>query len=147
VLAILVPVLLFGIIFVAVTVGFRDFPVLYVVAFAVLTTATFVTPYIQAKRTYRRHEFLREPMVYRFMPEGIHLEGRTFSADMAWSIVFEVRETRTLFLIMHNPQTAWILPRRFLTIEEQDEWRDFVKAHLPNSSKQYKQGGVAGRLF
>jgi YcxB-like protein len=104
-------------------------------------------PYLGARKLYRQQAYLREPMTFDFTREGIHLGGASFSSDIAWRIVHEVRETRTLWLVYHTPQTAWILPKRFLSSTELEEWRRFVREHLPEESRQWKAGERVGRFF
>ncbi len=93
----------------------------------------FLFPYRAAKRQYRSQQYFRERILCRVSDNGFRLEGSGFSTEIAWALMHNVYETKTAFLIYHTPRLAWILPKRFFTGQHEiEDWKKFVKAHLPN---------------
>lgn len=106
----------------------------------------FAYPYLSARKHLRQQQYLQDPMTFEFGVQGMHLEGTGFRADIAWQIVHEIVETRTLFLIYHSRQTAWLLPKRCLTQTQEQEWKELATQHLPGKAK-FEKSGVAARIF
>ena len=101
-------------------------------------------PFLEARRQYRKQQYLREPLGYDFTNDGIGLTGPNFSSKIAWTLVRRVYETKTLFLIYQSSQLAWILPKHFFCEESAIEGgKSFVIGHLTKPSLFHGCGWVA----
>ena len=125
----------------------RNPGVFYVILFF-LVLLQLGLPYLGARRQYATLGFLRGPMRYHFTSERVRLEGSSFSGEIAWPLVNRVYETKRAFLIYQTPQTAWILPKRFVWGEDKEvqRWRLFVTRHL-TKPKLFRRPELLGAWF
>jgi hypothetical protein len=112
---------------------------------AVLLLIWLLLPGWLALRHYSRLQQLRERTVYRLSDFGVRADGESFKAEIAWQLVYVVRETRTMFIIYHSAQLAWLVPKRFLPSAV-----DMFRAHLQyrlSASEKYRAPGLLGSFF
>jgi hypothetical protein len=103
-----------------------------------------VTPYRGAKRLMKTSVYLSSPISYIFSSQGIHSTGTHISSDVSYEAVWNVRETKTLFLLYLNASSALVLPKRFFTDAiQQNDWRLFLEQRI--SPKRIMQSGFLAR--
>jgi YcxB-like protein len=116
----------------------------FVAGCLVLTYALTVMPYQRAKKQYAAQNYLREPVRTSFAAEGISSEGSGISSKVVWSIVKQVRETKSLFLLYYSANMALIVPKHFFEAPDQmDQWRQLVAASI--DPKLIEKRGLVGR--
>jgi hypothetical protein len=88
--------------------------------------------------------YLSSPISYIFSSQGIHSTGTHISSDVSYEAVWNVRETKTLFLLYLNASSALVLPKRFFTDAiQQNDWRLFLEQRI--SPKRIMQSGFLAR--
>jgi hypothetical protein len=103
-----------------------------------------IMPYRNARKALATQSHLREPITYVFTAETISGTGRSAQWSMAWNIVRRIRETKSLFLLYHHPNAAFVVPKRFFQgASEMDTWRQFVGTHM--DSKHIDKPGFVAR--
>jgi hypothetical protein len=103
-----------------------------------------VMPYRNAKKALIAHSYVRVPITYTFTDEVISAAGPSVCWSLAWNVMKQMRETRSLFLLYHAPNLAVIVPKRFFQrASEMQEWRQFVSTHL--GSKRIDTVGLVAR--
>jgi hypothetical protein len=110
-----------------------------------LWAALFIaSPYWNARRQRKLQQYLREPIRYHFTPDRLQLEGPHYSTEITWSLVLRVYETKTTFLIYYEPNTAWILPKRFFWNDERavQRWREFARENLTRYKRAFHAPGM-----
>ena len=104
-----------------------------------------IMPYRNARKLLATQSYLREPITYIFTAETISGAGRSAQWSIAWSVVKRIRETKSLFLLYHNPNIAVVVPKRFFqSASEIEMWRQFVLTHM--DSKRIDKPGFVARL-
>ena len=76
-------------------------PVLFVWVFPVLGSTKVV-----------RNESVKTGFKYQFSDDGINVETPLARSDVKWAAIREVIETRSAFLLLWSPTTAYIVPLR-----------------------------------
>jgi hypothetical protein len=95
-----------------------------------------ITGRLQAWRVGRNDPNVAHPLVHTLGPTGLHIGMRTLDADLKWSGVYMVRETRDMFLFYYSKNMAYYLPKRIIVPEgaavELSEWlRDRLPPEVP----------------
>ena len=101
-------------------------------------------PRIAAKKQFAAQRYLREPITYSFDPETFSGTGPSAKWSLAWDVVKQVRETKTLFVIYHASNVGVIVPKRFFPSRPvMEEWQNLLTARL--EPKQIEKPGFVGR--
>lgn len=95
--------------------------------------------YAQSKRSYKTTNSVHEPIVYTFSEGGIHIKGKSFETELQWPIVYQVKETKRLFLLYQNSLAANIVPKNaFSSKEEISALRKLIAAQ-PNMKHKLRR--------
>jgi hypothetical protein len=102
------------------------------------------TPFLAARRQFKRKECLHEPIIHVFTVEGINSSSSSVSSEVKWRIVQNVRETSRLFRLHYSSNQALIIPKRFFSSPEQIEsWRRIVETSI--APRKISKSGFIGR--
>ncbi len=101
------------------------FPVFFTVIFLVFLPAGM---YAGAKKNFRVHARLHEPVRYSFHEDNITVEGISYSDGIRWDNLRRVIELNEWFLFYQNRLVVYILPVRCLGNEGLEHLRDLVKS-------------------
>jgi hypothetical protein len=82
-------------------------PLLWVLA---LPLVSFLMTLTAARRVLRQPR-VKEGVRYRFSEAGVHVETSVSTADLLWSGVQRVRETRSMFMVFTGRANAFALPK------------------------------------
>lgn len=67
-----------------------------------------------------------------FSETGITTEDPTAATQLQWKVFFQVRETKTLFLLFSHPHYANVIPKRaFATAEDLAHFRELLARRYP----------------
>jgi hypothetical protein len=67
-----------------------------------------------------------------FSETGITTEDPTAATQLQWNVFFQVRETKTLFLLFSHPHYANVIPKRaFATAEDLAHFRELLARRYP----------------
>jgi len=98
--------------------------------------ALFFIIYPRAAMFYRSRRLLKQsPMwqgrvLYDFDDEGFTYRGPRASSLITWKAVVKWKESRNLFLIYASPNSASVLPKRFLRVPaDADALRELLRLH------------------
>jgi hypothetical protein len=84
-------------------------------------------PIWEAWREYGHHVYLREPATQIYTAAGIRSRSASISSEVSWDIFTEALETRSLFVLYYASGGAFLVPKHFLTGEDQLEaWKYLV---------------------
>jgi hypothetical protein len=102
-------------------------PLLWVLA---LPLVAFLLTLTAARRVIRQPR-LKEGVRYRFSQAGVHIETSVSTADLLWSGVQRVRETRSLFLVFTTRTNAFALPKHcFENTQDVSALRELFRAQV-----------------
>ncbi len=102
------------------------------------------TPYRGAKRLLKTSAHLSSPITYTFSTQSIHSSGIHSSSDISYDALWDVRETKNLFLLYLNATSAIVLPKRFFNDATQEkDWRLLIEERI--SPKGITRSGFLGR--
>lgn len=102
-------------------------------------------PYRNARKALASQAYLREPITYAFTAETISGAGPSAHWSIAWGVVKQIRETKSLFLLYHAPNVAVVVPKRYFQDgSEIDTSRQFVAPHL--AAKRIEKPGFVARF-
>jgi hypothetical protein len=88
-----------------------------------------VLPYWSARRQMASQKSLAEPLCLNFTPRVIRRTSPSISSEIAWSIVREIYETRSLFLVYIAVNQAIVVPKRFFRDDAAIEgWKELAKS-------------------
>ena len=128
----------FGLFFVAVGVPWQSLWLLWAVVVGLLLLQ-FIMPIVQRRqlrRLYDETPSLRSPQTYEFTDTGIVTSGGATSTTVGWDSLVEVIETDEFFLFYHTKRTAFYLPKRVVTEEEQRAaLRQLLRTHLGDRAR------------
>src|SRR5207302_2900728 len=100
-------------------------------------------PYRMAKKQFASEVIWREPATYTFQESGIQVHRPSASSDLKWTVITEVLETRTLFLLHIGKRSAIVLPKRVFTDAAQiQSWKQLLQSQLASG---VIDGGLLGR--
>lgn len=116
----------------------------FVVLFLLWAASGVVIPLQAAKRKLAGLKWLGEATTFTFEAEGIRMASASFSSETRWSVVKEVCETKSLFLLRSGEQSAITLPKRFFaSAAEIDAWKELVQAQM--KCRRVAVRGIAAR--
>jgi hypothetical protein len=93
------------------------------------------SPYRVAKRLMMTSTQFSSPITYTFSSQGIHSTGIHSSSDISYAALWSVRETKSLFLLYLNANSALVIPKRFFkNAIQQDDWRVLVEQRIAPKS-------------
>jgi hypothetical protein len=119
-------------------------PMIFLLGYSALFVV--VVPRFAAKLQVRQQPYLTEETRYVFTPEKVTAEAVSTSFSLAWSMIRDVRETRSLFLLYHSPRAAVLIPKRyFADAQAMDQWRQLVIQSAPKH--RIEKPGLIGRWF
>ncbi len=101
-------------------------------------------PYRGARRQLQTNISLTQPITSAFSSEGIHRAGSQFSSDLSYKALWEVRETKSLFLLYPGAGSAILLPKRFFNdTAQENDWRVLIETQI--APKRIAKPGLLGR--
>jgi hypothetical protein len=107
----------------------------FVIPFAALLllwiSIWLVVPLLIARNKLARQSWLGEPVTFVFGPETVQIASASVSSEIHWSVVREVRETRSLFLLYYGAQSAAMIPKRFFASAAGIQaWKELIQARI-----------------
>lgn len=90
----------------------------------------------RVRRSYRMQKLGKE-RVASFSPSGVsssHFDGEV-SGRYAWTAIDKYLETERLFVLFPNQMQFIPIPKRVMTAEQINEFRNLVTAHVSNASR------------
>ncbi len=100
---------------------------LFVLCFVVWLCLMLLLPKTAARRQFASQSLLSEAGSYVFTSDEIEYSGKSARSQMLWSVIREIRETKSLFLLYHAHNLAMILPKRFfLDAQQMAAWRSLA---------------------
>lgn len=116
-----------------------------VLPLGVLILVFLAIPMFSARRQLATRRHLSEELSYAFDQDGVRLTAPSFSASLKWSLLREVRETKSAMLLYEGPNIAYIVPKRFFpSVGDLAAWRGAVAAWI--KPKSIRSPGVFGRF-
>jgi len=103
-------------------IGFYLFPLVFFYFFV------FFSVIYQAKKIYRENKTFRENLTYHIDNEIITITSETAHSTQKWSRFFEIKETRTSFVLFHDSIVANYLDKKMFSAEEIVEFRKFLNS-------------------
>ncbi len=101
-------------------------------------------PYRIARKQFRDQPHLRELITYEFSSANIKGSGPSASWVVAWNVVKNVQETKSLFIVYYSKIQGVIVPKRmFGSSTELKAWRDLFVSCAPSGKIQ--RPGIVGR--
>ena len=102
-------------------------------AFVVVWIAVIILiPYRSARKQWKLMPYLAEPLCQTFTTQTIRRTSPSISSDVNWSVVREIYETRSFFLLYISPNQALIVSKRFfpdaVTLHA---WKELAKSQTP----------------
>jgi hypothetical protein len=99
-------------------------------------------PYVSARKQFARPVF-RDTMRHTFSPDGIQSKATGILSEVQWGILYEVRETKRLFLVYYASNMALIIPKRFFINQaEIESWKKIALTGI--APKQIAEPGFVG---
>ena len=106
--------------------------------------AVILIPYRSARKQWSMHPYLADSFREIFTAQTIERSSPSISSEIAWSVVREIYETDSLFLMYIAPNQAIIVPKRFFpdaaTIQA---WKELAKSQTP----RFVEDSFIGRWF
>jgi hypothetical protein len=116
----------------------------YVLLLVLWVLLVGVMPYWKARRQFQSQSYFGNPITYTFTPETIGGQVTGGSWQVAWKMVHQLRETRSLFLLYQASSIAVLVPKRFFRSQsEMNQWRQLTRMCL--ASEQIEAPGVIAR--
>jgi YcxB-like protein len=116
-------------------------PFLLLLAFWLCIVAA---PYWAAKRLLKTSNQLSAPITHTFSTQAMHSTGIHSSSDISYDALWDVRETKSLYLLYLNASAAIVLPKRFFRDATQEkDWRLLIEERI--SPKSITKSGFLGR--
>ena len=85
-------------------------------------------PYLAARKQMQTQVSFREPIVYQFSSEGIHVIAKYSSSEISYKGIWMARETESQFCLYLSAGAALLVPKRFFKdVAEQTEWRALLE--------------------
>ena len=105
---------------------FMDNPLIFIV-FGAVFLAPVIT-LIQIKKIYKTNKFFHEVLTYRINNEGICIKGKTVDSTQNWSHFYQIKETKSFFMLYQGKMVATILDKSMFNEEESEEFQCFIKS-------------------
>jgi hypothetical protein len=107
---------------------------LLIIICAILLRFSWLTGWIRARQTRGHDPNINDPFTQIYSEDGLHVATRTASADLKWSGMFKVRETRDYLLFYYSRRMAYYLPKRAVPNDEDlAELRSRIRAWAPET--------------
>ena len=111
---------------------------LFIASFAATAIALFFIMYglmvYQAKKTYNTTKPLQIPNEVLLDELGIHRSSDYGNSDFKWEDVYEVIKTKkAIYIYIFKKQIVVIIPKRLITVEEENDLRALLVKNLPNN--------------
>ena len=101
------------------------------------TTILFVLPfsiYTDAKKNFAQSSVLNEKLTYEFSDDNFKIVGKSFNAELNWSIILRVQILRDWVLLYQNKTVANLIPKQAFGAQL-DEFLNFIKnKRIPNNT-------------
>jgi hypothetical protein len=82
------------------------------------------------KRDFLRHPNFSRPSSARIDENGLHVEAEVSTSDTKWPAYTKYQETQNLFLLYVGARLIQAIPKRALSGEQVDEFRQLVRMKL-----------------
>lgn len=100
-------------------------------------------PYWLARYYVWRDRETMGPRKVAFFEDGLRSSGAGIALDLAWSRILEIRETRSLYVLMLKQNQGVLVPKHFFpSAGEEARWRAFVASRIA-PKKMVPPRGVA----
>ena len=97
-----------------------------------------LAPYRLARKMWAERKYLAEPLRQIFTLQTIERSGATISSKLAWTVVREIYETKTLFLLYIAPNQAIIVPKSFFPDHAtMQAWKQLAKSQTPRFTENH----------
>ncbi len=73
---------------------------------------------------------LQQPGQYNFSDVGIDLVGQSHRTQVEWSNIYKVLETDTALMLFVSSQAFFLIPKRFLTLDQTTGIRLLIRSHV-----------------
>jgi hypothetical protein len=87
----------------------------------------------QSRKNYHQNKGIQEPITYTFQPDKVSIVSRSFKSEMVWSQYLYVKELKDFFLLYQNKQIVNPIPKKYLTNQQEQEFREII-ASVPGLS-------------
>lgn len=98
--------------------------------FLIFPYAFFIAPYFSSKKYLQRNPSIVGPNTYAFSSEGIDVSAAQSNGHLNWAAILEARETSAQFLLYPQTAIAHVIPKRFMSNEEQGALRTLLKQNV-----------------
>ena len=89
----------------------------------------FVIAYYGARKRWSQLKELRDPRVYEFDDQGVHVKGESFSGSAEWSLVKEAYFTRKHVFLMTGQRQFYFFP--VTAVSDLTQLRQLVAGKVP----------------
>jgi hypothetical protein len=114
----------------------KNLPILIYFLFLLIYPLIFVTTYFGAKKQMATNSYFKFPQKFVFSDAGIGVSNPSSSSHTDWSNIREVRETKTLFLLLSGTHHGFFIPKRcFQNQAAIPEFRALLAAELGAKAK------------
>lgn len=80
------------------------------------------------RRQWRENKLVQQTIDVAWNAKSYKVQGESANSDLPWSYYKGWRETPNLFLLYYSPVNYQILPKRYLSAQEQSDFRETVAA-------------------
>lgn len=97
---------------------------------AIALMLTVVPPYSifrTARKNYDSNKMINEKITYAFDKDTISVSGESFHSKLSWDKLYEIKVTKTWFLIWQTRQIANVIPRRDISDNQIELIKELVK--------------------
>ena len=114
------------------------------VTFAGVVSA-LVRPY-WLRRDFKKHPNFVRPVRLQVSEDGLHSESDAWSGSTKWNAYFGYHETENLFFLYLGSRSVEAIPKRAFSAQQLAEFRELVRANLPNSPSISNRGNVRAQF-
>ena len=116
----------------------------FVLLFLLWASSGLTIPSHAAKSKFGGQKWLGEATTFTFDPEGIRVASASLSSEIRWSVIREVCETGSLFLLLSGEGSPIIIPKRFFASRaEMPVWKELVQTQI--KCRRIALRGIAAR--
>ena len=109
------------------TTFWTQFPAIPLAIALLLTVLSPYSVFRTARKNYDSNEMINEKITYEFDKDTIAISGESFHSKLSWDMLYEVKLTKTWFLIWQTRQVANVIPRRDITDSQIELIKELVK--------------------
>jgi len=107
-----------------------------IIAFAALWfTYMLAAPRLSSRRQFRNTPTAQNPITIEALDSGLHIQSVHADSRVAWSAYVGWTEGKSVFVILPQPRIYVPIPKRALTPEQLNEFREMLRRNISPPKK------------